>query len=295
MRPARDGLIVMGLTVAVAVVASISGQNLLALVACLGLSAVVVSASASQWNLRNLEVVRRLPEAVFAGRAAHGHLVLRNRRHLGAALVVHVSDAHGAEATAAAVPPRGEVALGVVWLFQSRGPASLDRVYLRSSSPLGWFECGVVVECAAELVVWPEPRPSLGCVQPGSLVGPGEEAARGGGGDFLGLRTWRPGDSIRQVHWRTTARVGAPVVVQRAWESRGEHAVDVPDVVGAAWEDALCRAAGAVEAGVSQGRCVRLMLPAEYAEHAPRMAVGGAAGHRRLLDLLALLPPREGE
>ena len=30
--------------------------------------------------------------------------------------------------------------------------------------------------------------------------------------DFYGIRSYRPGDSPRWIHWRTTARVGQPMV-----------------------------------------------------------------------------------
>src|SRR5262249_55085866 len=33
-------------------------------------------------------------------------------------------------------------------------------------------------------------------------------------GDYYGLRPWQSGDSLRWVHWRTTAKVGRPIVRQ---------------------------------------------------------------------------------
>jgi len=33
-------------------------------------------------------------------------------------------------------------------------------------------------------------------------------------GDYYGLRTWQSGDSLRWIHWRTTAKLGRPIVRQ---------------------------------------------------------------------------------
>jgi uncharacterized protein (DUF58 family) len=39
-----------------------------------------------------------------------------------------------------------------------------------------------------------------------------ERARTGTGGDFVGVREFRPGDPLRSVHWRSTARIGSLVV-----------------------------------------------------------------------------------
>ena len=42
----------------------------------------------------------------------------------------------------------------------------------------------------------------------------GETAStvRGEGGEFMGLREYRPGDSLRKIHWKAWARTGQPIV-----------------------------------------------------------------------------------
>ena len=55
---------------------------------------------------------------------------------------------------------------------------------------------------------------------------------------YGGVRPFQPGDSLRRVHWRATARLGSPV--SRRYEpARGREvilAVDVQTVEGADWE-----------------------------------------------------------
>jgi uncharacterized protein (DUF58 family) len=55
---------------------------------------------------------------------------------------------------------------------------------------------------------------------------------------YGGVRPFQPGDSLRQVHWRATARLGRPVS-RRFEPARGREAViaiDVQTLPGAHWE-----------------------------------------------------------
>ncbi|MEM6469774.1 MAG: DUF58 domain-containing protein [Planctomycetota bacterium] len=44
-------------------------------------------------------------------------------------------------------------------------------------------------------------------------------------GEFYGVRKWQSGDHVKQIHWRTTARIGEPAV--RQLERRPQHSVSV--------------------------------------------------------------------
>ena len=89
------------------------------------------------------------------------------------------------------------------------------------------------------LVPWPGALPLL------SVDRVGEGRIRTGEGtDVHSIRAWQPGDPPRAVHWRSTARVGAPMVLERAEEYAREVILVVADSgVGPAWEDAISRAA----------------------------------------------------
>ncbi|MFT4626341.1 MAG: hypothetical protein ACI8PZ_005018 [Myxococcota bacterium] len=288
----RDGVSVLGLALAVGAVAFVGGQNLLYLVACAGVGLLVTALFAGAWNLRNLDVVRALPDGVYADRPADGAVRVRNQRRWGAAIAVWVEDEAGASVLVPLVEPNGEVRVPVTWRFGGRGRARLGRVRLQSTFPFGLVAVSRTVGRPADLVVWPTPRSGVAWAREGELAGTAAGAGAGGAGDFLGLRDWAPGDSIRRVHWRTSARVGTPVIVQRARDSVSERDVVVPDLTGSAWEEALGRAAGAVDDGLRDGRRVRLTLPAELLDRAPSRSVEGEPGRRQLLDALALLPPR---
>lgn len=90
------------------------------------------------------------------------------------------------------------------------------RLVLRD--PLGLFQrCRKSVrQEKQEVLVLPEWYRLPGVVFRGSgeLVSGGEASIsqRGDGEELLGLRGYRPGDSRRQIHWKSWARTGSPVV-----------------------------------------------------------------------------------
>jgi uncharacterized protein (DUF58 family) len=86
----REGLGYFALTLAIAVAALNTGNNLLFLVVSAMLAAVVVSGVASAGLLRGLELQVSLPEHVFAGRTVLGRFTLRNHRRVLPAFSVSV-------------------------------------------------------------------------------------------------------------------------------------------------------------------------------------------------------------
>ena len=49
----------------------------------------------------------------------------------------------------------------------------------------------------------------------GVLEGEHASGRRGGGGDVMDMRAYEPGDESRLIDWKTSARQGRPMVVQR--------------------------------------------------------------------------------
>ncbi len=113
---------------------------------------------------------------------------------------------------------RGEILrLPMSLVPHRRGVIAMDRLRALLPDPLGFFQkCREVQAPPDRLVVLPKryrlPRISM----PGEAafhIG-GEETgnATGSAGEFVGLRDYRPGDSLRQIHWKSWAHTGQPVV-----------------------------------------------------------------------------------
>jgi uncharacterized protein (DUF58 family) len=113
------------------------------------------------------------------------------------------------------------------------------------------------------------------------------------GFDLHSVRDYEQGESLRKVHWRTTARRGRLMVKELEDAPRDEIAVLLDAHAGAvAGEsfDAQVRAAASIlEAYVRRGR--RAILVVNAADRASQQVHSPAADRRRALELLAAVEP----
>ncbi len=122
---------------------------------------------------------------------------------------------------------------------------------------------------------------------------------------FGGVRPFQPGDPLRRIHWRATARVGHPV--SRRWEpARSRQVVlvlDVQTLPGPAWEmawdpdafEGLCVAAASLARAALDGGAAVGLAAAGFSGTSQRVAYlpgrSGPAQLGRVTDLLARLGP----
>lgn len=220
-------------------------DNLLVLVGLVLVGPVVADALLGARMLRRVTVSRRLPAEVFARTPAHGALLLggvagsvRIRDRVGGARVVAEHD--------------GEVRTS--WVFARRGVTSLCTLDLDTRWPLGLVAHRRRVDEAVTLWVAPCPQPGPSAVQPtDSEIDEASAVSRRG--DFHSLRAYQWGDAARAVHWRTSARRGELVVVERAGDGAEVVVVDLRRRSGD-WERSLEEGCGALLAGLERGPVV---------------------------------------
>lgn len=103
--------------------------------------------------------------------------------------------------------------------FPSRGEYEIGPAQLRTSFPFGLVACNIPLDNIETIFV----APSLGKLNPtweqridSAEVGSQSRLRRRGleQDEFFALRQWRSGDSMKHVHWRSTARIGYPMVKQ---------------------------------------------------------------------------------
>jgi uncharacterized protein (DUF58 family) len=111
-----------------------------------------------------------------------------------------------------------------------RGRYRFGPLRVSTSFPLGLVRGHMMLPQRGELIV----SPRLGRLLPqwanlleAELMGDHRRHPQRGisEGDYYGLRPWQSGDSLRWVHWRTTARLGRPVV--RQYERRRSRDVAI--------------------------------------------------------------------
>jgi uncharacterized protein (DUF58 family) len=101
---------------------------------------------------------------------------------------------------------------------------SLGPLIARITDPLGVAECSRTLAGHSRLVVIPAVVPLTGLPAGGEL-GAGEagggQTGVGPGQDAVVVRSYRQGDDMRKVHWRTTARRDELMVRLEEWTERG--------------------------------------------------------------------------
>lgn len=100
-----------------------------------------------------------------------------------------------------------------------RGLFTFPPIRLTSTGPVGLFSTKRSIAAPGQLLIYPAYHP-LKRLRLLERRGPAERLSprAGAGSEVIGAREYRPGDSLRQIHWRSTARTGRLVVKEFADE-----------------------------------------------------------------------------
>ncbi|HEX9242397.1 MAG TPA: DUF58 domain-containing protein [Anaeromyxobacter sp.] len=125
---------------------------------------------------------------------------------------------------ALALPPGGEAVLAYEVRPRARGRAAFGDFHLRGTGPLGLAARQWKVPLAREVRVYPDLR-ALASLPGATRPEPGRARACGHreGREFAALRAYAPGDDVRSIDWKATARRGGPVV--REWQPERNQTV----------------------------------------------------------------------
>lgn len=212
--------------------------NLILLVSTLAAGPFLASWLGGRALLRRLSVIRRVPCYVFSGDPLVVDYTLENGRRWTAALALFMEDSlvpADRSASGVAITPR---------VFFPRVPAQ-DRARLRwqgptprrgkyhfrnldlgTRAPFGLVERRVTIPLKQEIVVYPKigrlTRRWFQLQRQSSEHRVGKRHDRSSQQEeYHGLRDYRPGDSPRWIHWRTSARRGELMV--KEFEQQNEQ------------------------------------------------------------------------
>ena len=196
-----------------------------------GIGAVVaVGAPLPWWNVRRVEVTRHAPLLATAGEPFGCDLEIRNTGRIARHLLEGEDRFAGDTGRAVAVRVRRDEPEVVRYTVENprRGIYAGGEVIVESGAPFGFFYGLRRKWAASDIVVYPRTFDVAGL--PPSAVVDAERADksesstlhRGHGGEFWGLREYRPGDPARLVAWKRSARdlllAGKLAVVELAQE-----------------------------------------------------------------------------
>jgi len=235
--PARRALLLWGalslLALGGLVVPALGGLALLADLLLLGLVLYDVRQAA-----RIPLVVRREPPAVLhQGEATALPLVVENPSGAAVSLVMrevlHPNLIEAPVDHAMTLPAASRAQLSTPLRPRIRGDADLAPVALRVLGPWGLGWAGRFAEEGQALRVHPrvhfEGETGLRLKAALQLrAGAHPQERRGLSTELYGLREYQPGDPMRSVHWKASARRGAPVTRETCWEQH-QHIVVLLD------------------------------------------------------------------
>ncbi|MCW8948336.1 MAG: DUF58 domain-containing protein [Sedimenticola sp.] len=104
------------------------------------------------------------------------------------------------------LPPDCDQQVKLCITTERRGRLSIPRVQVFTTYPLGLFYAWSYLDLSGEALVYPAPgpRPQITNLPSYQLNAQGDKGV--GADDFVGLRSYRPGDSPRQIDWKAQAR-----------------------------------------------------------------------------------------
>lgn len=218
-RVTTEGTRFLFFTLAVAVAAINTGNNLFYLFLAMMLSIILMSGIMAEYCLRRLEFHRHLPDLVYAGEPVTATVVVANRKSRLPSFSLHLWDVTGRQdfdrgLTLWQLMPGASQILSYPLLATRRGRLRFDGVRVGTSFPFGLFLKKAYYSLDGSVVVAPTVRPvERTFLQDLALFGQDLSLPRKGhGSDLHNLRQYHAGDDSRSIHWLSTARTSKLMV-----------------------------------------------------------------------------------
>jgi uncharacterized protein (DUF58 family) len=272
------GLVYIATTVMLAFGAVQSQNNLLFWAFGIAVAGLLISGIVSGSSLMGLELARTGVSEAPAGQTQVIRYVVLNHGRVFPAMALNIEELDAAprgkgDAAVTSFPvgccelvaPRSTAEAIASSRALRRGRGTLRRVRVWTTYPFGLTRKSVTFERAAETIVLPHaPRVRAEAIRrliSADQRGVSTSAARGISDEFWALREYRPGDPMRQIAWKASARTGQLVVRQttalspvRLWIEVGPHEAD-------RMERAISLAAGVISCAAGLGWAMGLYIP----------------------------------
>lgn len=188
-----------------------TGTNLLYIVSAGVLSFLVVAFLLAGESLNSLKISREVPRSVHRGDPYAVTLRVENRSRMFPAVSLRfdaIAMADDSSAYLEKIPAQSTALARVTDVIPRRGVYALPPLTASSSFPMGLVQRKIVFPAEAEIVVYPRVR----AIRPGDLeesrgTGDTPRLNQRDGDEFFSLRDYVPGDDVRKIAWRVSARM----------------------------------------------------------------------------------------
>lgn len=207
----KSGYLYIALTVVIGFSAVNTGNNLVYVIASALLSYMLVSGVFGRNNLRGLDVQFVFPEEIFAGTETLIGVRLSCARRFLPAFIITVAVGES-EVLFPLIRSRSEELRHIPVFFGKRGHVSISEIRVSSPFPFNFFTRYRTLVKDFRLVVFPKPKRCDWWATAGDLRRrQGEVSAdrMGYDSDILSIRGYVPGDPMKYISWKSTAKTGS--------------------------------------------------------------------------------------
>jgi uncharacterized protein (DUF58 family) len=260
IRVRRAGSIYIAISIVLGVVAVNSTNNLLYLVTTVLLGYMLGSGVAGRRNVRGAEVSLTFPDEVYAHVPCPVIVHVLNKNRFASLFLIDVS-LGGQGVFFGSIPPGRTQSRTLFVTFPARGRHVLDDDEVRLSSvyPFNFFVRWWATGCREDVMVFPYP---LRCQGESVFVQAPSNDARDasvpiGDTDVVGVRAYIDGDSMKRIHWKSSARTGK--LKTRLYDGGGAdngHIIDMDHLLADDVERGLSMAAWTITESMKSGAAV---------------------------------------
>lgn len=206
----KAGWVYTVLTILIGFSAVNTGNNLIYLITSALLSYMLVSGIFGRHNLHGLDIDLEIPDEVFAKTEIPVGIRLLNQKKVMPAFLINavVERQHVLFPFTAG---RAEVKRYCDIRFGARGEHLIENIYVYSVFPFNFFTRYKKLKKTCKMIVFPQPQQCL-------VTHPAEHKSSGRGevstltvgydADIISIRDYHPGDPIKYINWKSTAKTG---------------------------------------------------------------------------------------
>ena len=299
-RPTKEGLYYTGIMLCIFTAGIMRGVNLLFIIAGMMLGPLIFNRWLARAVMRNVRLRRTLPDEIYADEPFPVKIELETASKYRFGGLCVESPCEPAEVTLQKIqensPKRGLTVRTVQYsaVFRKRGEYSLAPIRLWTDYPFGLFSCRKEESPATTVLVYPKltelpPNWRRRAQEQANLADAVTELRTHHTGEFFGLRDWHSGDSLRMIHWRSSAKHGTPIV--RQWEQTSLVHVWIFADFGPAKDEAAFEKSVSLTASIMHELCGRSAVAAITVKlfGKENRFLEGSANHLFYRDVLAEL------